>query len=235
MMKKQEVQLTLRLTPQEIFRIENFIFENDELESVVEVFCHEKKPDFLYLWGESGVGKTHLTLAIAEKLQQQGHQVSYINFQELVDTTEADVLASLVQTNVLCLDDLQAICGDPDWEEALFHCFNRLREYDHKLLICADHSPSQLAIQLPDLRSRLSTGLVYPLPSMTDRLKQQALIRHAQTRGLILPEEVAQYLLRHYSRDMPSLMLVLQRLDKASLQAQRRLTVPIVKDVIQHG
>ena len=70
---------------------------------------------------------------------------------------------------------------------------------------------------------------------MTDVLKQQALISHAQSRGLILPEEVAQYLLRHYSRDMPSLMLVLKRLDKASLQAQRRLTIPFVREVIHHG
>lgn len=234
-MDKQEIQLTLRLTPQEIFTIDNFIFESDELASVVDAFCQEKKPDFLYLWGESGVGKTHLNLAIAERLQNQGYPVSYINLQELRDTADAEVLASLVQSHVVCLDDLQAICGDAAWEEALFHCFNRLREKEHKLLICADQNPAQLAIELPDLRSRLATGLIYQLPSMTDALKQQALISHAQSRGLILPEEVAQYLLRHYSRDMPSLMLVLQRLDKASLQAQRRLTIPFVREVIQRG
>jgi DnaA family protein len=219
-MNKQEIQLTLRLTPHEIFTIDNFIFESDELASVVDAFCLEKKPDFLYLWGESGVGKTHLNLAIAERLQNQGYPVSYINLQELRDTADAEVLASLVQSHVVCLDDLQAICGDAAWEEALFHCFNRLREKEHKLLICADQNPAQLAIELP---------------SMTDALKQQALISHAQSRGLILPEEVAQYLLRHYSRDMPSLMLVLQRLDKASLQAQRRLTIPFVREVIQRG
>ena len=234
-MNKQEIQLTLRLTPQEIFRIDNFIFENDELASVVDVFCRESKPDFLYLWGELGVGKTHLTLAVAEQLQQRGHQVSYINLQELLDTATPEILSSLFQTDVVCLDDLQAISGEAAWEEALFHCFNRLCEHEHKLLICADQNPAQLAIQLPDLRSRLATGLIYQLPSMTDVLKQQALISHAQSRGLILPEEVAQYLLRHYSRDMPSLMLVLQRLDKASLQAQRRLTIPFVREVIQHG
>ena len=81
------------------------------------------------------------------------------------------------------LHDLQAICGDAAWEEALFHCFNRLREKEHKLLICADQNPAQLAIELPDLRSRLATGLIYQLPSMTDALKQQALISHAQSRA----------------------------------------------------
>lgn len=234
-MSQQETQLILRLTPHEIFRIDNFIYENNELAEVVNAFCRDKKPDFLYLWGEAGVGKTHLSLAIAEQLQVDGQHVSYINLQEISNTADADVLTSLIQSNVVCLDDLQAICGDAAWEEALFHCFNRLREQEHKLLICAEQNPAQLAIKLPDLRSRLATGLIYQLPSMTDALKQQALISHAQSRGLILPEEVAQYLLRHYSRDMPSLMLVMQKLDKASLQAQRRLTIPFVREVIQHG
>lgn len=234
-MSQQETQLTLRLTPHEIFKIDNFIYENNELAQVVNTFCRDKKPDFLYLWGDVGVGKTHLSLAIAEQLQMRGKQANYINLQEVRATTQAEVLPSLINSNVVCLDDLQAICGEADWEEALFHCFNRLREQDHKLLICATQNPAQLPIKLPDLRSRLATGLIYQLPSMTDALKQQALITHAQSRGLILSEEVAQYLLRHYSRDMPSLMLVMQKLDKASLQAQRRLTIPFVREVIQHG
>jgi|SRR5690554_647132 len=234
-MHESETQLTLRLTPQEIFRIDNFIFGNEELDLVVDVFCRENKPDFLYLWGESGVGKTHLSLAITEQMQSYGQQVNYLNLRELRETAQPDVLSSLMQSDVLCLDDLQAISGDAAWEESFFHCFNRLREYQQKLLICADQNPAQIKIRLADLRSRLATGLVYQLPPMTDALKQQALISHAQSRGLILPEEVAHYLLRHYSRDMPSLMLVLQRLDKASLQAQRRLTIPFVREVIQHG
>lgn len=234
-MHQPETQLTLRLTPQEIFSIDNFIFGSEELDLVVDIFCREAKPGFLYLWGESGVGKTHLSLAISEQLQRNGRQVSYINLRELRHTAQPDVLLSLMQGEVLCVDDFQAISGNSAWEESFFHCFNHLREHQQKLLICADKNPGQISIGLPDLRSRLATGLVYQLPSMNDALKQQALIRHAQSRGLILPEEVAHYLLRHYSRDMPSLMLVLQRLDKASLQAQRRLTIPFVREVIQHG
>ena len=234
-MYRPETQLTLRLTPQEIFSIDNFIFGSEELDLIVDIFCQEAKPDFLYLWGESGVGKTHLSLAISEQMQRYGWQVSYINLRELRDTAQPDVLPSLMQSDVLCLDDVQAISGNTAWEESFFHCFNNLRERQQKLLICAEQNPGQINIGLPDLRSRLATGLVYQLPSMNDALKQQALISHAQSRGLILPEEVAHFLLRHYSRDMPSLMLVLQRLDKASLQAQRRLTIPFVREVIQHG
>ena len=65
----------------------------------------------------------------------------------------------------------KGLAKEAAWEEALFHCFNRLREKEHKLLICADQNPAQLAIELPDLRSRLATGLIYQLPSMTDALK----------------------------------------------------------------
>jgi DnaA family protein len=88
---------------------------------------------------------------------------------------------------------------------------------------------------LPDLRSRLATGLVYQLTSMSDQQKQQALILQAQSRGLSMSDEVAQYLLRHYGRDMPALMTVLQQLDKASLQAKRRLTIPFVRQVLGNG
>lgn len=131
-MHQPETQLTLRLTPQEIFSIDNFIFGSEELDLVVDIFCREAKPDFLYLWGESGVGKTHLSLAISEQLQRNGRQVSYINLRELRHTAQPDVLLSLMQGEVVCVDDFQAISGNSAWEESFFHCFNHLREHQQK-------------------------------------------------------------------------------------------------------
>ena len=87
-------------------------------------------------------------------------------------------------------------------------------------------------IQLADLRSRLATGLIYQLETLDDTAKQQVLIVQAQARGLELPEEVAQYLLRHQSRDMRELIQLLQQLDKASMIEKRRLTIPFVRQVL---
>ncbi|MDT8310816.1 MAG: DnaA regulatory inactivator Hda [Methylophaga sp.] len=227
-------QLTLRLSPQEVYRLDNFLFADEALQEAVDEFCIGQGYGFLYLCGASGAGKTHLCLAIAEQLQQQS-SVAYLNFQELLQTAEPAGLSSLMQAEIICLDDVEAIADHQAWQEALFHAFNELRHQQKRLLIVTENPPAQLTIELADLRSRLATGLVFQLPVMTDQRKQQALILQAQSRGLILSDDVAQYLLRHYGRDMPSLMAVLQKLDKASLQAQRRLTIPFVKQVMQHG
>lgn len=231
-MSVAETQLTLRLSPREIYRFDNFLFAKTETEQALDAFCRLDQLDFLYLCGETGTGKTHLLIACAEKVQQQGFRVIYLSLAELIQTSQPAVLQALEQADLLCLDDLEAIAGQPQWEEALFHCFNRLHDARGHLLVATEHNPANIDIKLPDLRSRLATGLVYQLTSMSDEQKQQALILQSQTRGLTMSEEVAQYLLRHYGRDMPALMRVLQRLDKASLQAKRKLTIPFIRQVL---
>lgn len=234
-MSVAKTQLTLRLTPQEIYRLDNFLFAKPETEQALSAFCELDSLDFLYLYGEKGTGKTHLLIACAERVQQQGFRVIYLSLAELIQTAQPAVLESLEQADLLCLDDLEAVAGKREWEVALFHCFNRLHDARGHLLVATEHNPAHIEIELPDLRSRLATGLVYHLTTMTDEQKQQALMLQSQIRGLAMSEEVAQYLLRHYGRDMPALMTVLQQLDKASLQAQRKLTIPFVRQVLNNG
>ncbi|BDZ75165.1 MAG: DnaA regulatory inactivator Hda [Methylophaga sp.] len=234
-MSLAETQLTLRLSPQEIYRLDNFLFAKQETKHALQTFCQLEELDFLYLAGESGTGKTHLLIACAESVQQMGKRVIYLSLSELVKTAEPAALQAIEQADLLCLDDVDAIAGLPEWEEAVFHCFNRLHDAKGHLLVSAQQTPANSSIDLPDLRSRLATGLVYQLVMMTDEQKQQALILQAQSRGLMLTTDVAQYLLRHYGRDMPALMAVLQELDKASLQAKRKLTIPFIRQVLANG
>jgi DnaA-homolog protein len=234
-MSLAETQLTLRLSPQEIYRLDNFLFAKQETKQALQAFCQLAELDFLYLAGDSGTGKTHLLIACAETVQQMGYRVIYLSLSELVKTAAPAALQAIEQADLLCLDDIDAIAGLPEWEEAVFHCFNRLHDAKGRLLVAAQQTPANSSIQLPDLRSRLATGLVYQLVMMTDEQKQQALILQAQSRGLTITTEVAQYLLRHYGRDMPALMTVLQQLDKASLQAKRKLTIPFIRQVLANG
>jgi len=234
-MSVAKTQLTLRLSPQEIYQLDNYLFAKTETEQALKAFCQLDNLNFLYLYGETGTGKTHLLIACAEKAQKLGFRAIYLSLAELVQTSEPDVLQSLEYADLLCLDDLEAVAGNREWEVALFHCFNRLHDAKGSLLVATANNPANTRIQLPDLRSRLATGLVYQLTNMSDEQKQQALILQSQTRGLTMSDEVAQYLLRHYGRDMPALMSVLQRLDKASLQAQRKLTIPFIRQVLAGG
>ena len=134
--------------------------------------------------------------------------------------------------DIVCLDDLQAIVGDTDWEVQLFHLFNRMRDAGKVLVVAADRAPNALDCQLRDLLSRLQWGLVMPVNDMNDDDKLLALQMRAQSRGFDLPEEVALFLLKRFSRNMHDLISIFETLDQASLQQQRKLTIPFVKEVL---
>ena len=134
--------------------------------------------------------------------------------------------------DLVCLDDLQAIAGLPDWEEALFHAFNRLRDSGKQLLIAADAAPRELGIKLPDLQSRLSLALVFQLHELSDDDKLRALQLRASRRGLQLPDDVGRFILARSVRSMTVLFDTLEQLDHASLQAQRKLTIPFLKEAL---
>jgi DnaA family protein len=225
-------QLPLRLSPQDVYQLDNYFFANGEIRSAIDDFCHLAQPDYVYLWGSVGTGKTHLLIALTAYLQNLQHQVAYLSFKELVSTASPALLSSLDSYQVIVLDDVDKIIGLRDWEEALFHCFNQIKSAGKKLLLASTLNASSSDFGLADIQSRLATGLTYHLPELNDDEKQQALILHAHSKGLVLAEEVTQYLLRRYGRDMNSLMAVLKRLDNASLAAQRKLTIPFVSQVL---
>jgi len=226
-------QLPLRLIPQEDYSFNNFFFsENEELCSVLTDFCKQNTSNYLYLWGQADTGKSHLLMACTKQMQQAGHQVLYLPLAELVESASPVVLDAVENMTLLCLDELDSIAGLPDWEEAVFHCFNRLQHTGCQLLIASQFSPSTNNLQLADLSSRLGLGLIYQLKSLSDSEKQQALTIQAQSRGLILADEVSSYLLRRYGRDMAGLISILQQLDKASMSEQRKLTIPFVRQVL---
>ncbi len=233
-MQTLATQLPLRLNPQEVYQLDNFYFSQREVKQALLEFCELITLDFLYLWGDTASGKSHLLMATIDyvQTQQATKRLLYLPLADLVQSSSPDVLLSLDELDLLCLDELEAIAGIAEWEEAIFHCFNRLQQAGGKLLIASSHNPATIKIQLADLRSRLATGLIYQLDVLDDEAKQQALIIQAQIRGLDLPNEVAQYLLRHHSRDIRELINLLHDLDKASLVAKRRLTIPFVRQAL---
>ncbi len=184
-----------------------------------------------YLWGPAGVGKTHLLHALCHTATQRGDAAAYLplsGYQEW----NPDIVEGMEHCRVICLDDVTAVAGNAAWEEALFHLFNRTAELGHAFFCAAREVPEQMAIQLADLRSRLKSGLVLQLVALTEAETVLALQQRAQGRGFELPDDVATYLLRRCPRDTTSLFQLLDRLDFASLAAQRRLTIPFVRDLI---
>jgi len=191
----------------------------------------EGNGDLLYLWGKSGSGRSHLLQAACLHAQQRDLQALYLPLYELLELGTA-VLDDLEQCDLLALDDVQAIGERMDWQEALFHLFNRLRDNGKRLLIAADAPPRELALPLADLRSRLSLALIFQLQALSDEEKLSALQQRAAQRGLQLADEAARFILSRGQRSMGALFDLLERLDHASLQAQRKLTIPFIKQVL---
>jgi len=133
---------------------------------------------------------------------------------------------------LICLDDLQAVAGDDEWEHALFNLYNAVLSSEARLVIAADAPPAALAIALPDLRSRLASMLVYSVPSPDDEERQTILIARARLRGLAMPADVARYIGHRAGRSLGDLMTVLENLDRASLTYQRALSIPFVRQVM---
>lgn len=182
----------------------------------------------LYFWGAAASGKTHLLQALCHAASLNKQTAVYLPLagDEKLDPV---MLEGMEQLDLVCIDDVHAIAGQLRWEEALFDLYNRIREQHKRIRISANGSPNAIKFCLPDLVSRLTWGPVFQLHGLDDTQKLAALQLRAKQRGFDLPEEVARYLLKHYPRDMHSLFTLLNRLDLASLQAQRRLTIPFVK------
>ncbi|MGX2955512.1 DnaA regulatory inactivator Hda [Ursidibacter arcticus] len=221
--------------------LENFYSENSLLllDSLHQNFIDVQQP-FFYIWGGRSSGKSHLLKAVSNHYLLNNLSSSYIPLEKS-HYFSPSVLDNADQLDVICLDDLQVIAGNEEWELAIFDLFNQIREQQGLfsqgkktlLLISADQPPSRLAIKLPDLRSRLNWGEVYRLDDLTDEQKQTILQRSAHRKGLELPDEVASYLLKRIDRDLQVLLNKLEILDKASLQAQRKLTIPFIKSILE--
>ena len=182
---------------------------------------------FVYLWGGSGCGKSHLLQAACHACA--GGPV----YLPLAEPALSPLMCEgLEAAPLVAVDDVQSIVGEADWEEALFHLYNRIRAVGTRLLVAGEASPLALGLKLPDLASRLSWGPVFQLRPLEDAQKVEALIQRAAGRGIEISVEVANYLLRRCPRDMHSLFALLDRLDHASLAAQRRLTIPFVRELL---
>ena len=183
---------------------------------------------FIYLWGANESGVSHLLQAACHFADAQQKSSIYLPLHEL-HSYGPEVLEGADQFDLICLDDLEAVLTNAEWEEALFHLFNRLKNQQKRLLVAAKAPATQLPIGLADLSSRLNWGLTLHLQPLNDDEKAQALLMRAHQRGLSINEEVVRFILTHGPRSTKSLLQLLNTLDQASLIEQRKLTIPFVK------
>lgn len=181
-----------------------------------------------WAWGPPTSGKSHLLQALCEAA---GDRAAYVPMS-LFTSGGPDILDGLASRDLICIDDIDSIAGLPDWEAALFGLFNQVIDVGGQLVVSAASTPRESHFDLVDLTSRMSKLPVFQIQSLLETERAAALRLRSRHRGLELPEDTAQYLLRRSRRDMASLYELLDRLDREALRAKRRLTIPFVRSVI---
>jgi DnaA family protein len=224
-------QLTLGVQLKERATFASFLTaRNIELVAHLQHVAAARTASATWIAGAHTAGKSHLLQAVCAALPA-GARAAYLPLEALLPFGPG-ALDGADDLELACYDDVQVIAGLPDWEQRLFSLWQRALERGTTLLFAARENPAYVAYGLPDLKSRLASSVVFPVRELNDEEQIQALNLRAHLRGFELPAETARYLQQRFPRDMRTLCEILDTLDDAAFVAQRRITVPFIRDVI---
>jgi DnaA family protein len=224
-------QIPLQLEPRRPDRLEDFVVgpNANALQAVLHLL--DEPGGILFLSGPQGSGKSHLLNALCHKARSGGLRAFYVALKRLPEEAAAG-LEGLQMLDLVCVDDLDCVAGKTAWEQALFRCFNDIRDAGGRLLVSSCVPLSSLPIRLPDLASRLAWGVRQNLQPPDDAGKLAVLQQRARTLRIEVPLDVQNYLLRYGRRDMASLLATLERLKDAAFADKRKITVPLAREIL---
>jgi DnaA family protein len=226
-----QLPLAIRLRERAVF--EHFVpGPNAALVDQLQLVAATPGPAVFWLAGDHGVGKSHLLQATCAASLAQGAEGVYLSLSQLRQFGPG-ALDGWPGARVVALDDVSDVVGDRAWEQGLFGLYRDVEDRRAILLAAAREPPQRLKFTLPDLASRFAAAQLMTLQRLDDAAQREALRLRAQARGLELPEETALYLQRRYRRELPALYELLETIDEAALRAQRRLTVPFIREVLK--
>lgn len=223
-------QLTLGVGLDDDAYFENFLVSLEN-QQALDYLKGEGDEQYVYVWGAGSPGLTHVLQAACHRSTTLGKSSLYLPLKESLQLSPT-ILEGLSSLSLVCIDDIDEIAGNEEWESALFTAFNSIKESDTQLIIAGKSTPQNLEIKLADLHSRLQSGLILQLQPLDDENKRLALQLRARQRGIELPDAVAEFILLRAERSLASLMRILEQLDQSSLQQQRKLSIPLVKTTL---
>ncbi len=224
------LQLPLDIQLDGTARLDNFyIGENRQiLQRLTNL--HLMSNDFIFIWGRSHVGKSHLAQAICRHYADNDLTAAYFPLSNKALFPE--VLDGLEYSDLVCLDAFESIADNKDWQIAIFNLFNKLKHNNRQFVIFSEHSPNNISLELNDLKSRLNSMEVYKLVELNAQQQRDFVLSTAEHRGLEIPADVAQFILSRSSRGVDDLISIIDLLDTQSIAQQRKITVPFVKKVL---
>ncbi|MDC7805965.1 DnaA regulatory inactivator Hda [Luteimonas sp BLCC-B24] len=224
-----QLPLALRYPPDQ--RLDTLVADVPALIPLLRDFALAGARRALYVAGAPGTGKTHVAIGVCAEAERLGKRAAYLPLRSVAGRLR-DASEAAHRADVIAIDGLDCIAGDRAEEIALFDLHNRAHDAGRSVLYTAGEAPDALGLVLPDLRSRLAQSVHVNLPQLDDAGRHELLRLRADRRGLQLDPPTIDWLLRRVDRDVPALTALLDRLDRASLASQRRLTVPFVRQVL---
>ncbi|MEM1403299.1 MAG: DnaA regulatory inactivator Hda [Pseudomonadota bacterium] len=220
-------QLALQMSLDDENTWDNF-YARGALEALLKAVQSPNAEPLSFLHGPAGSGKTHVLQALCHATEG----AVYLPLGELKEMPADALLADLEQSALIALDELESIAAEAAWEEGLFHLINRARQAGSPVWCAASKTPLELGIALRDLSSRLAGGVVWAMPACNDEDLRAVLHHRGQQRGLKLEDAVIAYISSRERRSLDQLLSSLEKLDQASLQLKRPITVPLVREVM---
>ena len=218
-------QLALDFAAPPTLCFENFLpGQNAEaLVTLARIARGEGSERSVFIWGGRGCGRTHLLHAVVAEALAHGRPAVYL------PSRAAPGLADVSEDTLVALDDVEQLDAVAQIES--FGFYNRALVGTGALVASGAAAPGSLGLRA-DLATRLAWGLVYEIHALSDEDKTTAMRLHAVERGFELPNEVVQYLLRHAPRDLPTLLVIVDQLDRSSLEAHRPISIALAREVL---
>lgn len=225
-MKNTNAQLILPLMPDTLKSFELFYPGKNQI--ILDTLKAKDHPQFIYLFGLEGSGKSHLLEAYANQALKTNQRILFLPLKNL--STNKDYLKDWPKLDAILIDDLELL--PKDLEVELFHNFNKLQADNTSLIVSSTKSPQQIDIQLPDLKSRLNSGLALNIELLKDQDLKAALQLKAKQLGLKLDNKIYDFLLNHLDRNLANLNSQLKQISEYSLRTKRPVTLPLIKQAL---
>lgn len=219
-------QMLLPLVPETLKTFALFLPGKNQL--VLETLASNTAPQFIYLFGAKGTGKTHLLEAYAAAALEQQKHLLFLPLKNLPNAT--DYLKDLPKFDAILMDDLDYLTSD--LEINLFNLFNELQAQGTPLIVTSTVPPAALNLNLPDLKSRLNSGLSLKLEPLKDEELKAALKLHCKHIGLQLNDKIYDFILNRSERNLDILIKQLKQVADHSLLTRRPVTLMMAKKVL---
>ena len=206
---------------------EDYYFEDINL-SIKDALL---KQDDLFVYGISGTGKSFLLQSICNHISLAKKLSLYIPLNDVIKHGPG-FLDSLEELDLICIDEIDLIAGNKEWEIAIFNLINNCLISKCRLIFSSQINPSNIEFNLVDLFSRIKKIDHMELFPITDNNHENAIRFITKTKSLNLGDNEINYLMTHSKRNISNLIEILEKLDKLSLELKRKITIPLIKEVI---